>query len=307
MLLSKEEVVAIPTETVYGLAGNIFSEAAIRRIFEVKGRPMFNPLIVHLHSIDQVSEIALEFPDKARKLAQAFWPGPLTLVLKKRDVIPNLITAGKDTVAVRIPQHPVTLKLLQQLTFPLAAPSANPSNRISPTSASHVEEYFAGKIPMILEGGACTKGIESTIVAFEHEEVKILRLGSISQEDIEQVVGPIVIRNKSQDSPDAPGMLKKHYSPTTSTILVSNVTDFKAEKEGERVGLLSFTGADIPPGFDNIKVLSTEGDLEEASSNLYQSLHQLDSLNLDLIVLERLPDTGLGRSINDRLERAANK
>jgi len=165
-LLNKEDVVAIPTETVYGLAGNIYSEKAIRKIFEVKQRPLFNPLIVHISSIDQLEKVAREFPVKAQKLAEAFWPGSLTLILPKRSNIPEIVTGGKDTVGVRIPNHPVTLSLLKQISFPLAAPSANPFNRISPTSSDHVKAYFENTLPMVLEGGECKNGIESTIIGF---------------------------------------------------------------------------------------------------------------------------------------------
>ena len=224
--LSKEDVVAIPTETVYGLAGNIFSEKAIKKIFKVKQRPLFNPLIVHLHSIDQVEEIALEFPKKAKLLAENFWPGPLTLILKKKAIVPDLITAGKDTVAIRIPNHPITLSLLQQLPFPIAAPSANPFNRISPTRSSHVEGYFKNIIPMILEGGECNRGIESTIVGFENEEAVVYRLGSLALKDLEKVIGEVEVRNKKEHSPNAPGMLAKHYAPRTKTYLVDDAEKF---------------------------------------------------------------------------------
>lgn len=166
-LLFNEELVAIPTETVYGLAGNIYSEKAITAIFETKQRPKFNPLIVHIPSVDYLEKIVTDIPEKAKLLADAFWPGPITLVLNKKDTIPDLITAGKTTVAVRVPNHPTTLELLERLEFPLAAPSANPFNRISPTKPEHVEDYFKNEIKMVLDGGACTKGIESTIIGVD--------------------------------------------------------------------------------------------------------------------------------------------
>ena len=187
-LLNQEKLVAIPTETVYGLAGNIFSEKAIDSIFKTKQRPLFNPLIVHIPSIDYLETIVARIPEKAKLLAEAFWPGPITLVLKKKEVIPDVITAGKDTVAVRIPNHPTTLELLKQLDFPLAAPSANPFNRISPTSAEHVESYFKNDIKMVLDGGTCTSGIESTIIGFENDEPIIYRLGALALEEIETVI-----------------------------------------------------------------------------------------------------------------------
>lgn len=304
-ILQRDDLVAIPTETVYGLAGNIYSESAIRKIFEVKQRPLFNPLIVHLHSVDQVSEIASYLPDKARQLAKAFWPGSLTLVLPKKDTIPDLITAGKDTVAMRIPNHPVTLELLRKLPFPLAAPSANPFNRISPTSAQHVESYFKDSIRMVLDGGECKNGLESTIIGFEGDEPMLYRLGSISKEEIEKVVGKVQVKNKKENAPNAPGMLAKHYAPRTKTILVDSEDDINISTMGKRVGLLSLTQVDNSESYSHVEILSESGDMAEAAANLYKSLHNLDSHDLDIIIAIRLPDTGLGRSINDRLERAA--
>ena len=304
-ILKSEDVVAIPTETVYGLAGNIFSEKAIKRIFEVKQRPHFNPLIVHLHSIEQIEEIVEEFPENAQLLAKHFWPGPLTLILKKKAAVPDIVTAGKDTVAIRIPNHPVTLKLLKQLPFPIAAPSANPFNRISPTRAAHVEQYFKHIIPMVLDGGECKKGIESTIIGFENDEVVIFRLGSLSKEEIEKVVGKVKIKNKKEKAPDAPGMLAKHYSPITKTFLVDDIERFLKENPEMQIGVLKFTDTVISPHIKHIEILSQNGDLNEAAANLYNALHKLDSLNLDAIVAEKLPNHGLGRSINDRLRRAA--
>jgi len=303
-LLNKEDVVAIPTETVYGLAGNIYSEKAIRKIFEVKQRPLFNPLIVHIPSIDQLEKIAREFPVKAQKLAEAFWPGSLTLILPKRLNIPEIVTGGKDTVGVRIPNHPVTLSLLKQLSFPLAAPSANPFNRISPTSSDHVKAYFENTLSMVLEGGECKNGIESTIIGFENNEAILYRLGGISVEDIEKIIGKIQIRNKSDTTPNAPGMLAKHYAPKTKMFLLDDVDKFIENNKSKKIGILKFKENLNTASVEHIEILSKSGDLKEAASKLYSTLHKLDSLNLDLIVAERFPDVGLGKSINDRLERA---
>ena len=197
-LLTNEELVAIPTETVYGLAGNIFSEKAIKSIFSTKKRPFFNPLIVHIPSVDSLDDIVIHVPEKAKLLAEAFWPGSMTLVLKKNDKIPDIITAGKDTVAVRVPNHPLTLELLRQLPFPLAAPSANPFGSISPTKPEHVERYFKDDIQQVLDGGSCTNGIESTIIGFENDEPIIYRLGALALEDIEAVVGEIHIKKQGR-------------------------------------------------------------------------------------------------------------
>ncbi|MBO6829599.1 L-threonylcarbamoyladenylate synthase [Allomuricauda sp.] len=302
-ILKKNDVLAIPTETVYGLAGNIYSEEAIAKIFELKKRPLNNPLIVHLHKMEQVHEIVAEFPSKAKLLAEQFWPGPLTLVLKKGNNVPDLVTAGKDTVAIRIPDHPVTLALLEKLPFPIAAPSANPFNRISPTSAEHVHGYFQNTLA-VLDGGACKKGIESTIIGFEGEEPILYRLGSISKETIEELIGEVRVQNKAKAAPNAPGMLKKHYAPTTKTYLTDNAQEMAYMTEGKKVGLLRFTGRSEDPNYRHIEVLSPSGDLAEATANLYGALHRLDSMKLDMIIAERAPHIGLGVSINDRLERA---
>jgi len=305
-LLNQEKLVAIPTETVYGLAGNIFSEKAIDSIFKTKQRPLFNPLIVHIPSIDYLETIVARIPEKAKLLAEAFWPGPITLVLKKKEVIPDVITAGKDTVAVRIPNHPTTLELLKQLDFPLAAPSANPFNRISPTSAEHVESYFKNDIKMVLDGGTCTSGIESTIIGFENDEPIIYRLGSTSIEDIENIVGSVEIKNKKNSVPNAPGMLARHYAPNTKTILVTDISDAIKQFQGKNIGILAFENEIKNKAIKFQIVLSKTGNVSEAATNLYSALHQLDEQDLDIIIAERLPNHDIGKSINDRLNALPN-
>ena len=306
-ILENDELVAIPTETVYGLAGNIYSEKAIKKIFETKKRPLFNPLIVHIDSKNKLEEIALEIPEKAKKLADVFWPGSLTLVLKKKAHIPDIITAGKDTVAVRVPNHALTLKLLKLLDFPLAAPSANPFGSISPTTAQHVADYFPDDLAMVLEGGNCENGIESTIIGFENNEAILYRLGSISVEEIEAVIGTIRVRNKKENAPDAPGMLSRHYAPKTKTILAENI-DLELKKyPNVKIGLLLFQNSISNENNVVIEILSKKGDLKEATANLYAAMHRLDKQNLDIIIAEKFPDNDLGKSINDRLERATKK
>lgn len=303
-LLNEEKNVAIPTETVYGLAGNIYSKKAIKSIFKTKNRPFFNPLIVHIPSVKNLENIVSFIPEKAKRLADAFWPGSMTLVLKKQSSIPDLITARKDTVAVRVPNHPKTLALLKQLDFPLAAPSANPFGSISPTKPEHVERYFKNSIEMVLDGGACTSGIESTIIGFVDDEPIIYRLGALAIEDIEAVVGKIAVKNKKEVSPDAPGMLKRHYAPSTKTIVTENIIEEIKKHSKKRIGIITFK-SDLKD--DNITaqiILSTKGDFEEAASNLYEALHRLDDKKLDIIIAEKLPNSGLGKSINDRLQRA---
>lgn len=303
-LLSADEIVAIPTETVYGLAGNIYSEKAIKAIFKTKQRPFFNPLIVHIPSIDQLSSIVSNIPEKAQQLAEAFWPGSLTMVLPKNSNIPDLITARKNTVAVRVPNHPMILELLSKLKFPLAAPSANPFSSISPTTAKHVENYFKDKIDMILDGGACKKGIESTIIGFEGDEPIVYRLGSISVEAIETVVGTIQIKNQKANKPDAPGMLERHYAPKTKLIVTANINAELSKHQGKCIGVLTYAKAVKNETVVFQITLSTSKNMNEAASKLYDSLHKFDQQNLDVIIAELLPNYGLGKSINDRLQRA---
>ena len=305
-LLTENQLVAIPTETVYGLAGNIFSEKAIKSIFSTKQRPFFNPLIVHISSVKSLNNLVTHVPEKAKLLAAAFWPGSMTLVLKKSKTIPDIITAGKDTVAVRVPNHPITLALLKKLPFPLAAPSANPFGSISPTKPAHVENYFKNSIKMVLDGGSCANGIESTIIGFENEEPVIYRLGALPLEEIEAVVGKISIKNKKEEKPDAPGMLARHYAPKTSTFLVDDVAAEIEKNKGKKMGVLVFKSSLNNENITEI-ILSKNGSLQEAASRLYSAMHDLDSKNLDLIIAERFSEFGLGKSINDRLQRATFK
>ncbi|MBC5842024.1 threonylcarbamoyl-AMP synthase [Flavobacterium sp. F-380] len=303
-ILEQGELVAIPTETVYGLAGNIYNESAISKIFETKKRPSYNPLIVHIDSIEKLDHIVSEVPEKARVLATTFWPGSLTLVLKKKDTIPDLITAGKNTVAVRVPNHPLTLALLKSLNFPLAAPSANPFGSISPTTANHVAAYFESTVKMVLDGGACANGIESTIIGFEEGEAILYRLGAISVEEIEAVIGPLKKLLKNDTAPQAPGMLSRHYAPHTKIILSHDLQSTVREYENKKIGIISFTKSVFPNPMMVVEVLSESGSLKEASKNLYAAMHRLDNLDLDIIIASYFPENELGNSINDRLSRA---
>lgn len=306
-ILNEDQIIGIPTETVYGLAGNIYSSKAIQSIFELKQRPFFNPLIVHIKSAEVLSEIARDIPEKALLLAAAFWPGPLTLVLKKQTSIPDLVTGGKDTVAVRVPNHSLTLALLNQLEYPLAAPSANPFGCISPTKAAHVASYFANSLPMVLDGGDCKKGIESTIIGFENGEPIVYRLGSLATEDIESIVGILKAKTHDDTAPVAPGMLSRHYAPVTTTLLTTNVAGLVDTFSNKKIGVLVFQNGIDDAKIAQQEVLSPTGDLEEAASQLYAALHRLDKYKLDLIIAERFPDVGLGKTINDRLQRATKK
>ena len=304
--LERGEVVGIPTETVYGLAANIYDEQAIAKIFSTKGRPNTNPLIVHVKSMDQARTLVSHFPVKASILAACFWPGPLTLILPKSDLISAAITAQQSTVAIRMPNHKTTLALLEMLDFPLAAPSANPYNRISPTRAAHVEAYFP-QIP-ILEGGNCEAGVESTILSFDGDEVVLLRHGAISIEDIEAEVGRILDRTSSESVHLAPGRSKKHYSPLCELIISYEPLFMLSAVQEKKVGILWFSEVKIAsPKVAINHILSPSGSFKEAAAHMYDALHQLEKSGVELIIVERLPNYNLGRTINDRFERAAAK
>jgi L-threonylcarbamoyladenylate synthase len=305
--LLNHELAAIPTETVYGLAGNAYDDTVIKKIFDLKKRPLINPLIVHIKSESYLNQVAQNIPDKALQLAKRFWPGPLTLLLEKKPHISNLLTAGKVTVAVRVPKHPVTLAVLEKLEFPLAAPSANPFGSISPTSAEHVFNYFGQSLDVILDGGECELGIESTIIGFEGNEAILYRLGSLSIKEIEQEVGTVRLNTKNDKNPEAPGMLSRHYSPKTDTYLTNNVSEMIRHFEGKKIGLLLFKNKFQNSGISNQEILSTNGDLTEATKNMYAALHRLDNANVEVIIAEKLPNHGLGQTINDRLQRAVQK
>lgn len=305
-LLRAGELVAIPTETVYGLAGNALAEAAVTRIFRVKDRPTFDPLIVHLARWEQATDYVDHIPAPAQRLAAAFLPGPLTLLLPRRDCIPDLVTAGSPRVAVRVPAHPLTQALLARLDFPLAAPSANPFGYISPTTPAHVVRQLGGKIPYVLDGGPARVGVESTIVGFDGERAIVLRKGGIAIEAIEAALGqPVAVQEHSTSNPAAPGMLASHYAPRVRIVVGDDLTALAARFADRQVGVLAFQRP--LPGIDEARqqVLSPTGDLAESAQRFFAALRQLDEMNLDLILAEWLPEIGLGRAINDRLRRAA--
>jgi L-threonylcarbamoyladenylate synthase len=307
-LLEAGQLVAIPTETVYGLAANALNDDAVLKIFEAKNRPQFDPLIVHSDTVEKINSFVTDFPQKAQQLAQAFWPGPLTLLLPKKSIISDLVTSGLDTVAVRIPNHRLTLDLLAQLPFPLAAPSANPFGYISPTSAQHVQNQLDTKLDYILDGGECTVGIESTIVGFDGAEAIIYRLGGISVEAIEAVIGKVSVQSHSSSNPKAPGMLKSHYAPRKSLVIRSAEAGQWSVVSGQwslSVGFLAFRQPSPLLPIENQRILSPSGDFGEAAKNLFAYLRQLDDLDIDLIYAELLPEENIGRAINDRIRRAA--
>lgn len=304
--LNQGELIGLPTETVYGLAANVFNSKAVANIFTTKQRPTTNPLIVHVASISQARALVKRFPEKADLLAKQFWPGPLTLILPKNQSVSHAVTANQENVAIRIPNHPAAINLLNQLDFPLVAPSANPFNRISPTTAAHVDDYF----PSIytLDGGACQSGVESTIVGFEGNEVVLLRHGAISIESIEACVGRILNRTGATEHASLPGQHKKHYAPSCELIVTYEPLFMLSAVKQKKVGILWYKTIQIESIHVDVNlVLAPTGDLAEAAKNLFAALHTMDQMGLDLIIVERLPAYGLGITINDRLDRAATK
>ncbi|MEO8762230.1 MAG: L-threonylcarbamoyladenylate synthase [Bacteroidia bacterium] len=315
-ILQDDGLVAIPTETVYGLAANALNKNAVLKIFEAKNRPHFDPLIIHTNSIEKIKLWVDDFPEWAQKLANAFWPGPLTLLLPKKNNIPDLVTSGLPHVALRIPNHKLTLQLLESLDFPLAAPSANPFGYVSPTTAAHVAAQLQNKVDYILDGGICDVGIESTIVGFENNCVTVYRLGGLAVEDIEQVVGNVNVHLNQSSNPSAPGMLKSHYAPK-KPLSIEDIGTFIKNNPSKKIGVISFYEnylasrptpyPSIGEGFMAQKILSEKKDLKEAAHNLFAAIRELDASDVEVIIAEKFPDNFLGRAINDRLQRAAAK
>ena len=312
-LLRKGELVALPTETVYGLAAGALNASAVAKIFEAKERPRFDPLIVHLPNYEWLKKI-VDVPAGERqligKLADKFWPGPLTIVLPKREIVPDIVTAGLDTVAVRISAHLVFAEIVGELDEPLAAPSANRFGRVSPTTAQHVLKELDGRIPLVIDAGLTEHGIESTIVAVQAGRIAVLRRGPITNEQLSEFADIVSIVVTQRIS--APGQLPSHYTPTTPLRLIDNAEAFPLQRN-QRVGLLARSGVRASPmssqqeGFTAVRNLSDRGDLREAAANLFRYLRELDTLGLDLIVAERVPSRGLGAAIMDRLERASHR
>lgn len=303
-LLQQGQLVAIPTETVYGLAANALNEEAVLRIYETKGRPSFNPLIVHVHDAEQFSRYAIEVHPLFRILAEKFSPGPLTYVMPKKSIVPDIVTGGGDTVALRVPGHPLTLKLLSQLDFPLAAPSANPFGYISPVLAEHVAEQLNGKIPYILDGGHSMIGLESTVVTVENSKLIVLRVGGVPVEDLRAVAGDVELRINQSSNPKSPGQLKSHYAPRIP-LMLGDIGQMIKGLPGKKLALLVFSDRMHENLVVAQEVLSPSRDIKEAARNLFSALRKLDKSNADIILAERFPEFGFGLAINDRLERAA--
>lgn len=302
--LNKDDLIGFPTETVYGLAANAFSIAAVQKIYQLKKRPTSNPLILHTHSVEAAVKYTSKMNPAAIKLAKSFWPGPLTLLLPKNNLIPDCVTSGSPLVAIRVPNHPVALALLTALDYPLVAPSANPYTRISPTNAQMVDDYFGESLPYILDGGSCAKGIESAIVGFDGDSPIVFRQGAISIDAIEFVVGKVKMKHEVKQEIVTPGMTKLHYAPKTKMHIIENLLDFMNVSPNHKVGFIGMGDRHICHPNLVFVSLSENNDLEEASMNLYQSMYILDSLGLDCIVIKKFPEHGIGRSMNDRIRRA---
>jgi L-threonylcarbamoyladenylate synthase len=305
-IIQKGGIVAFPTETVYGLGADAFNPLAVARIFEVKRRPSFDPLIVHVANPADVKKLVKEIPSNAKKLIERFWPGPLTVVLLKEEDIPDIVTAGLPTLAIRMPSHPMALSLIRESNTPIAAPSANLFGYLSPTTAEHVREQLGDQVDLILDGGPCSVGVESTIVSFLEERPKLLRPGGVSLEEIESIIGKVEVHPIGEERPQAPGMLPKHYAPRTPIVLDWDKKNLNL-LEDKNIGFLAFKEPKNYLKIRSIEILSKKGDIREAAANLFAAIRRLDALDLDLILAEPIPEVGLGRAIMDRLRRASTK
>jgi len=281
-------VVAVPTETVYGLGANALNENAVLKIFEAKERPRFNPMIVHIYDVQEIVKYGMDIPEEIYILAEKFSPGPITYIVKKKNSIPDIVTSGNDSVGLRVPAHPVFREVLKESGVPVSAPSANRFGKISPTSAEDVLKELDGRIDYILDGGKCNIGIESTVVSFIDNEIKILRHGFITKEEIENVIGKV--GEKNIDKIISPGLLKSHYAPSTPLYLADDINEIKKHSQ-KKTGVLD---------------LSKYKNKKEIALNLFSDLRKLDEMNLDMIVYERIVNEGLGMAINERLDKASS-
>ena len=299
--LKQGDIIGIPTETVYGLAGNALNTEAVLSIFKAKGRPQFDPLIVHIHDLDQVEKYAYWGDDRLKKLAERFWPGPLTLLLQKKKMIPDLVTSGSELVAIRVPSNELTLDVLRKIDFPLAAPSANPFGYVSPTNAKHVQDQLGEKIDYILDGGECKVGLESTIVGVEEDKLCVYRLGGLSLEELEKVAGKVELRINNSSDPKAPGQLKSHYAPAKK-LYFGEIDKLLKEHFGKKIALIGF--GEMKESADIQFNLSKDSDVDEAARNLFRILREADDSEAEIVIAGPVPEHGLGLAINDRLKRA---
>ena len=329
-IIQEGGLVAFPTETVYGLGADALNPYAVAAIFEAKSRPQFDPLIVHVGDLRQAEILVRKFPPRAVMLAEKFWPGPLTLVLPKSPRVPDIVTSALPTVALRVPRHPLALDLIRESGCPIAAPSANRFGQVSPTTAGHVRESLGDQVPLILDGGPCTVGVESTILSFAGDHPVLLRLGGTPLEEIQSLIGPVQVQTTAVEKPLArgpqtegqalgargqgsqpqngprplsPGQLAQHYATRTPLVLEESLESLPEGK----IGFLGLKEPPDPSLFAAVETLSKKGDLREAAANLFSAMRRLDEKGLDLIVAHPVPHEGLGRAINDRLYKAGHK
>lgn len=302
-LIKEGKIVAFPTETVYGLGADVFNKEAVARIFEVKKRPFFDPIIVHIADFSDVEKLCTDIPEKAKKLMERFWPGPLTIILKKTEKVPYIVTAGLETVGIRMPSHSVAMELIRSSGTPIAAPSANSFGQLSPTEAKHVIEDLGDEIDAVIDGGKTFKGIESTVIDVMTEVPEILRPGAVPVEEIEKVIGKVEIRTLGGKI-KSPGQIEKHYAPRTPLKIICE--ERFIPPKGLKKALLAFKKPSKLEkfSFDKILYLSEKGDLVEAAYNLFSYLHELDKGGFDIIYAEKVPEKGLGIAIMDRLKKA---
>jgi L-threonylcarbamoyladenylate synthase len=305
-LLQNAQLVAIPTETVYGLGANALDTTAVLKVYEAKKRPFFDPLIMHVSGMEEALIYAEMTDERLVKLAKKFWPGPLTLLLPKKTNVPDIVTSGLNQVAIRVPKHTLTLELLKQLHFPVAAPSANPFGYVSPTEPEHVNKQLGDKLEYILDGGKCDVGIESTIIGIEDGEVCIYRLGGLALEDIEKEIGKVSLRINNSSDPKAPGQLKNHYAPN-KPLYIGDLDELAEKLKGKKIAAICY--GKIPVNKVNVTFfnLSPEKNMEQAAINLFSFLREAGEGDFDVIIAQTVPEEGLGRAINDRLRRAETK
>ncbi|MCX5805768.1 MAG: L-threonylcarbamoyladenylate synthase [Proteobacteria bacterium] len=301
-ILKKGALVAFPTETVYGLGADALNPYAVAKIFETKKRPRFDPLIVHIGEREWVSAIADYVPPEAEKLIDRYWPGPLTMILKKKDAIPGIVTAGLSTVAIRMPSHPVALQLIRSFDGPIAAPSANPFGYISPTNAQHVAKMLGESVPLILDGGSSNYGIESTIVSFHEGKTYLHRHGAISLEELSATAGA-VYEKSNNGSCEAPGQLPYHYAPIKPLKIIKTIDEI----HNMQSSFLAFKKSSETPISKYVKILSSTGNMREAAANFFSCLIELDRDDIDIIYAENIPETGLGKAMMERLKKASKK
>lgn len=301
-LIRQGGLVAFPTETVYGLGANALDPDAVTQIFELKGRPRFDPLIVHVADPSQLDDLVQVVPQAAKDAINRFWPGPLSVVLPKRNCVPDIVTAGLPNVAVRCPAHPVARQLIEEAGVPIAAPSANKFCAVSPTTARHVIDQFGDRISVVLDGGPSAVGVESSVVSFVNEAPVMLRPGGVTPEELQDAIGPVQPAPVNDSAPASPGQLPRHYAPSTPLRLSTESPD-----PDSKVGLLAFGPPEKADGFAVVEVLSDQKYLKEAAANLFAAMRRLDGRGLDYIIARPVPEEGLGHAIMDRLRRASKR